>query len=290
MLRERGPALEPQGHVGDAPAVVLLTDSVGDGDAGVVEEYLAEVALAVDRPHRPDLDAGLVHVEDQPRDPFVLGCVGIGADEQLAIVGHVGACAPDLLAVDDVLVAVPHRAGAQRREVRAGLGFREALAPHVLAPQDAREVERALFVGSFRDEGRARVHHAHEVDADVRGVGPRVLLQVHELLAHRKAPASERLRPVQARVARLRELALPRGVVGAARGPVARRWRRTVPGNLDCEPGPQLRAEPFVVVGVGQVHVVTVWRASASSASASASACVSEVPKLSSSTHARLRK
>ena len=77
----------------------------------VGEEHLAEVALAVDGPHRPHLDAGLVHVEDQPGDALVLRRVGIGAHEQLAVVGDVGPGAPDLLAVDDVLVARRARPG-----------------------------------------------------------------------------------------------------------------------------------------------------------------------------------
>ena len=42
--------------------------------------------------------------------------------------------------VIDVLVAVAHRPGAQRRQVAAGAGLAEALAPHLVAAQDAREV------------------------------------------------------------------------------------------------------------------------------------------------------
>ena len=103
-----------------------------------------------------------------------------------------------------------------------------------------------------------RVHHADEVDADVRRVGARVLLEVHELLAHREAATTERLRPVEPGVARVVELALPRGVVRAARRPVAGRRRRTVTRHLDVEPGAQLGAEPFVGVAVRQVHVATV--------------------------------
>jgi hypothetical protein len=81
------------------------------------------VALTVDRSHRSHLHAGLVHVEDQPRDALVLRRVGIGAYEQFAIVGDMGARAPDLLAVDDVLVAAANGACAERREVGARLGF-----------------------------------------------------------------------------------------------------------------------------------------------------------------------
>src|SRR5262249_55213278 len=117
-----------------------------------------------------------------------------------------------------------------------GVRFGEALAPHALTPQDARKMERALIVGALGDERWPRVHHADEVDADVRRVRARVLLEVDELLAHRQPATAERDRPMQSGVARVEELALPRGVVGAARGPVARRRRWPVPRHLDFEP------------------------------------------------------
>ena len=260
------------------------------GHARVVEEHLAEVALAVDRAHRSYFHAGLVHVEDQPGDALVLRRVGVGAHEQLAVVGHVRTRAPDLLPVHHVLVAVPLRASAQRREIRSGLRLGEALAPHALALQDAGEVEGALLIGAFRDERGPCVHHPDEVDADVRRVRAGVLLEVHDLLGHGQSPTAECLRPLQPGVARVVELPLPRGVVRAARGPVAgRRWR-SVARHLDLEPGAEALAEPLVVVGVGQVHVVTGFRTSDSSAALSVSACASLVPKRCSSTQARFRK
>ena len=227
----------------------------------LVEEHLAEVALAVERAHRADLDARLVHVEDEPGDALVLRRVGVGAHEQLAVVGDVRARAPDLLAGHDVLVAVARRLRAQRREIGAGLGLGEALAPHVLALEDARKVVRPLRVGSFGDERRAGVHQADEVDADVRRVGARVLLEVHELLADRQPAAAELGRPGQTGVAAVEQLALPRGVVRAPRGPVAGRRRRSVLRDLALEPGAELGAEGFVGVAVAQVHVqLAVWR------------------------------
>ena len=105
-----------------------------DRHARLVEEDLAEVALAVDGPHRADLDAGLVHVEDEPGDALVLRRVGVGAHEQLAVVGDVGARAPDLLPGDDVLVAAALGPRAQRGEIGAGLRLGEALAPDAARP------------------------------------------------------------------------------------------------------------------------------------------------------------
>ena len=113
-----------------------LADAVGDRNAHVVEVDLAELARPEHRRQRPDLDAGCVHRQDQPADALVLRRVGVGADEQLAVVGDVAVRRPDLLAVDDVIVAVAHGAGAQRGEVGAGVGLGEALAPHLFTAQD----------------------------------------------------------------------------------------------------------------------------------------------------------
>ena len=69
--------------------------------------------------------------------PLCFGTLGVGAREQEAPVGHVGVAGPDLVAVDHVLVAVARRGGAQRREVGAGLGLAEALAPALAAADQA---------------------------------------------------------------------------------------------------------------------------------------------------------
>ena len=254
MLRERRAPLEAQRHVRDPPAVVLVADQVGDRHPDLVEEDLAEVALAVERPHRAHLDALAVHVEDEPRDALVLRRVGIGAHEQLAPVGDVRARAPDLLARHDVVVAVAHGPGAQRREVRAGRRLGEPLAPDVVAPQDPGQVEPALRLGALGDERRAGVHHPDEVDADVRRLGAGVLLEVHELLGDRQAAAAGLDGPRQPGVPGIEEAALPRGVVGPAGRPVARWRRRAVIGHGLLEPGPHLGPEPLVGFGVAQVH------------------------------------
>src|SRR5947208_440340 len=103
--------------------------STGSSDAG-------RPPLVVER---ADLDTGERHVDEQTTDTAVAGYRGVGADEQLAPVGQVPEGGPDLLAVDDVVVPVPYGGGGQRRQVRAGVGLREPLAPDVVAPQHPRE-------------------------------------------------------------------------------------------------------------------------------------------------------
>ena len=132
------------------PTLARLADHVGGRHARAVEQHLAELAGdPVDHLERTLLDAGLVHRHRERGDALVLRHVGIGAGEQQAPVGDVGVAGPDLVPVDDVLVAVAHRARAQRREVGAGVGFAEALAPAV-APADQRRA------GSGRRSRRCR--------------------------------------------------------------------------------------------------------------------------------------
>ena len=63
--------------------------------------------------------------------------VGVGAREQDAPVRDVGVARPDLVAVDHELVAVARRGRAQRREVGAGVGLAETLAPPLASADQA---------------------------------------------------------------------------------------------------------------------------------------------------------
>ena len=127
VLRERGAALEAERHVRDPPAVVLVADAVRSPAPARSSRNTSQKWLSPSmRPHRADLHPRLVHVEDQPGDALVLGRVRVGAHEQLAVVGDVGPRAPDLLAADDVLVAVAHRPGAQARRGPSRPGARRS--------------------------------------------------------------------------------------------------------------------------------------------------------------------
>src|SRR4029450_5165847 len=143
-----------------------------------------------DRPHRPDRDAGLAHVQDQPGDALVLRSRRGGPDQELAVVRDVAARAPDLLSGYDVVGSVSLRAGRQRCEVGARAGLREALTPDRVTAQDPGEVRAALLLGSLGDQRGPRVHQPNEVDGDVRGPGARIPLEVDELLGARKPPGA----------------------------------------------------------------------------------------------------
>src|SRR5262249_49208951 len=139
-------ALPGEGRPRDPPAVPDLTHALGVGDARPVEENLVEVDLAAHVAQRPHLDAGLVQVEQEVRDALALRRVGIGAGEEHGEVGPVRPGGPDLLARHDPLVAVVHRGGRQRRQVRASAGLAEELAPSLLVANDRRQEAAPLLL------------------------------------------------------------------------------------------------------------------------------------------------
>lgn len=81
------------------------------------------------------------------------------------MVGEMRVRRPDLLAVDDIAIAVAHRPRLQARQIGAGAGFAETLAPIILAGKDARQVMRLLL-------GRAELldHRRQQLQAQHRQV------------------------------------------------------------------------------------------------------------------------
>ena len=131
--RPGGEALVHQRGAGHPPAVVEVAHEVGGRDADVVEEHLVEVRLAGDLAQRSDRDARRAQVDDEARDALVLRHRRVGAEDAEPEVAVVGAAGPDLLAVEDELVAVALGPRAERGEVGAGVGLAPELAPDLLA-------------------------------------------------------------------------------------------------------------------------------------------------------------
>ena len=94
-------ALVHQRRERDAPAVVDVADALVVRDPHVGEEHLVEAGGTVDLPERPDLDARVLHVDDEARDAAVLRRVGVGARDDQSPLREVRAGRPDLLAVED---------------------------------------------------------------------------------------------------------------------------------------------------------------------------------------------
>src|SRR3990167_7463019 len=95
---------------------------------------------------------------------------GVGANETEAPVRPLGARRPNLLAVDQIVVALVFASRLQGSQIRAGPGLRVALAPLNFAAADGRNVLQLLFFGAVLEQGRAEHHDAHSPD---RVVGAR---------------------------------------------------------------------------------------------------------------------
>ena len=154
--------------------------------------------------------------------------VGIGAHEELADVGDLAERAPDLLAVEHVVVAVAHRRGCAATRGRSPRPARRSpgTTPRRRAGSSGRCSAFCSSVPSSMSVGPAcSVPTKFTPTYGARGPGR--LLEEDQLLGRRRAPAAVLRRPVQAGVAGVEQAALPVGVPLAARGPrVARRLRR----------------------------------------------------------------
>ncbi len=92
----------------------------------------------------------------------MLGHVGIGAHEQQSPPRDVRHARPDLLTVDDPLVAVARRRRGERRDVGPGAGLAEHLAPDLFARERGPQEPLLLLLGAERDQrgpGHADAHH-----------------------------------------------------------------------------------------------------------------------------------
>ena len=146
-------------------------------------------------------DARRIHGHDEHADAGMRLGLAVGARGQEHVLAPVGG-GPDLLPGDHPLVAVADRAGAQRRQVGAGLGLAVAHAVHRLAAQDLGQVALLLL-------GRAEHHQRVRLDrgADARRLGALHHLDEGDLLERRARLAAELARPAEAEPAGLAEVA-----------------------------------------------------------------------------------
>src|SRR3954451_15584366 len=176
---------------------------------GLLDEELVELGLTGDLAQRADLDRVLLHVHEEVGQALVPRRLGVGAGDEHAPLRVVGERRPHLLAGHDPLVAVAHRARLQRREVRAGLGLREALAPDLVGAEDRLEAAALLVLGTVRDDGRPAHREAEDVDG-ARRLRARELLVVDRLLDERRPAPAVLLRPGHAGPPVLVQAPLPR--------------------------------------------------------------------------------
>src|SRR5262249_39367726 len=147
-------ALVHQRRERDVPALADIAEAfaVGDPDAGHVD--LVELGFAGRLYEGAHLDTVGVHVDDGHRQALVLDLLRICAYQHDSEARDVGQRGPDLLAVDDPLVAVAHAAHRQAGDVGARAGLAEELAPNLFAREQRAQVTRLLLRAAVRDDGR----------------------------------------------------------------------------------------------------------------------------------------
>src|SRR3546814_19138749 len=119
-----------------------------------IEKGLEEMRGAGKERGRLRRDAGRGHVEEEKAYALVLGRGRIGSYEAEDPVRLVGVAGPDLLAVDEPMVALVLTLRLERSEVVAGIGLRIALAPAYLPPRDLWEKPLLLLLGAVFKERR----------------------------------------------------------------------------------------------------------------------------------------
>src|SRR5687768_6032620 len=100
---------------------------------------------------------------------------------------------PDLLAVDDELVALADSRRAQARQIRTGTRLRVSLAPDMLAGENLRQVFRLLLFGAEPDQQRADQAEAMVRNARTAETAP--FLDIDHVLGGRQAHAAILDRP-----------------------------------------------------------------------------------------------
>ena len=203
----RAGALVPEQVFGAGPPLALVVNALGDRHADILEDHLVEVRHAAETLDRAHRDSGQAHVDQQDRDAVLLLAGTVRAHQRETPVRPVGVGRPDLAAVDDVMVAVAHRAAGERGQVRAGIRLRIALAPDCLAGEDARQVARLLLLGA---EGEQHgTHHLRAEGHRPRRAGEVAFLLEDEPLRRRPAGSAGGFRPVGAHPAALGDGAHP---------------------------------------------------------------------------------
>ena len=113
---------------------------------------------------------------------------------------------------------------------------------------------RPLLVGGLHDDRWPAVEQTDEIDTHVGRAEPLGLLEEDQVLGRRGSAAPELLRPVDPRVPGVEQLALPRGVVRAARREVVLGRARGDRGQHLVQPRPQLVTKGELVGGEAKIH------------------------------------
>ena len=126
------------------------------GTRAAFEKHLVEVDLTAHVTQRAHLDARLVEIDEEVRQPLALGHVDVGPGQEHGPVREVRPRGPHLLTGDDPVIAVTLGPGGQGGKVRTGARLAEELAPGLLVADDRREKSKSLLLGPVREQGGRR--------------------------------------------------------------------------------------------------------------------------------------
>ena len=116
--------------------------------------------------------------------PLCFGALAIGAGEHEAPIAPVRVRRPDLLTVDDPVVAVEVGARLNVRQVAARIRFGVSLTPQFLAPADLGQ-ESILLLDRTEVDERGADQPFTDVAESTRAAGPCVLLVENDLHVER---------------------------------------------------------------------------------------------------------
>ncbi len=146
---------------GDGPAIVLRPHAVAHGDAHVIKEDRVHLMLAGDKNDRVHPQPRGVHGDQQKGNARLRLARAVRAHQGKHPVGMVRVGGPDLTAVQHIVIAVPTRIEGQSGKIGARAGLGVALAPVVLAGEDAGEEGGLLFLRAVTHKDRAAHAEAH---------------------------------------------------------------------------------------------------------------------------------
>ena len=166
-------ALVAEQIFGDVPATIDLAHigraiiTIGFGHLHIVEEGFAKWRIAADQQDRLGRHAFARHVVEHEGDALIL--VGlVGADEAENPVGVIGVGCPDLLAVNDPVVALIVAVGLQGHQIAARTGFRIALTPADFTARDFVQEPQLLPFGAELQQRRAEHPDAEAAERRAR--------------------------------------------------------------------------------------------------------------------------
>ena len=176
--------------------------------------HFVDLMAAVEQLDRTHAHARAFHVDQQERNAGLLFRLRIGAHQAEDPIGVLAERVPGLLAIDEIVIALAHRARAQRGQIRAGARLRIPLAPPRLARADGRQ-KALLLRGAAERDDHGRDHLDSERN-ETRRTGVRGFLLEDVLLHGVPAGAAELHRPAHGAPAAFVQAPLPQQVILAA--------------------------------------------------------------------------